>query len=697
MSIVARSMGRARPRVDAGVKVRGEARYACEYPLDRIAYVFAIQSTIAKGRIVAIDGSSCMQQPGVLALVTHENAPRLHADGPTDLAVMQSDRVVYHGQIIGAVVAETLDVARHAASLVRIDYEQEPHAVQLDTDRADLYTPQVLNGGYVPETFKGDVAAGLASAQLKLEHAYETPTLHNNPMEMHATTADWRDGAVTLYDSNQGAYAVRAAVAKLVGIPPENVRVISSYVGGGFGSKGQPHSHVLVAIMASQATGRPAKFMLTRQQMFSLAGHRTPTHQRVTLGADRDGRLISVAHDTIEQSAAVQEFAEQTGVATRVMYAAPNLRTTHRLATCDVPVPSWMRAPGECPGMFALESAIDEMAIACGVDPIAFRVTNDAKLRPEDDRPFSSRNLIACFREGARRFGWSERRMEPRTHRDGRSLVGLGVAASVYPVYFLPCAARARAEGNGTYRVAIGAVDIGQGAWTVLQQIAADALEVPLDRVTIEIGTTDFPHASVAGGSSGTTSWGSAITDACQKLRRTLEGTYGGEAPAGGITVEAETKKNPAMEQFAMYAFGAQFVEARVDIDTGEIHVPRMCGVFAAGRIINPTTARSQFIGGMTMGLSMALFERSVIDAQFGDYANHDFAGYHIATHADVGSIDIAWIDEDDPHVNAMGSKGIGEIGIVGTAAAVANAAYNATGIRVRDLPLTLDTFIGVT
>jgi xanthine dehydrogenase YagR molybdenum-binding subunit len=365
-----------------------------------------------------------------------------------------------------------------------------------------------------------------------------------------------------------------------------------------------------------------------------------------------------------------------------MMYASPNRRTSHRLAPLDVPTPSWMRAPGECPGMYALESAMDELAIACGIDPIELRVRNEPEADPEDGKPWSSRNLVACLREGAARFGWADRDPAPRSHRDGRWLVGTGVAASTYPAYRSPAQATARAEGDGRFTVQIGAADIGTGARTVLTQIAADALGVGVEDVRVEFGDSALPRAGVAGGSMGTASWGSAVVKACRALV---------EAGGEGEQTADTTDDVKAQEKLARHGFGAQFAEVRVDPETGEVRVPRMTGVFAVGRIINPITARSQFIGGMTMGLGMALLEEGIVDAQFGDHVNHDLAQYHVPANADVGEIDIAWIDEDDEHLNPMGSKGIGEIGIVGTAAAIANAVHHATGVRVRDLPVRLD------
>jgi xanthine dehydrogenase YagR molybdenum-binding subunit len=503
-------------------------------------------------------------------------------------------------------------------------------------------------------------------------------------MEPHSTLAVWEGDGVTLYDSNQGAARVRDAVAELFGLAQERVRVISPHVGGGFGSKGLPHPPTILAVLASRATGRPVKLATTRQQMFAVAGYRTPTIQRVRLGAARDGRLTALVHDAFEQTSTLKEFAEQTTVCSRMMYASANRRTTHRLAALDVPTPSWMRAPGECPGMYALESAMDELAVACGLDPVELRVRNDPETDPESGQPFSSRNLVACLREGAARFGWQQRDPTPGVRRAGRWLVGTGVAASTYPARRRAAEAFARVREDGTYVVGLAAADLGTGARTVLTQIAADALGVAPERVKLEIGDSDLPPAGVAGGSMGTTSWGAAVIAACEAL-------LSGDGDEAHVDTAEDVKAQAAL---ARHAFGAQFVEARVDVDTGEVRIPRALGVFACGRIINPKLARSQLIGGMTMGISMALHEESVLDREFGDYVNHDFAQYHVATNADIVDVDAVWVEEDDREVSPMGAKGIGEIGIVGTAAAVANAVFHATGIRVRDLPLRLDRLL---
>jgi xanthine dehydrogenase YagR molybdenum-binding subunit len=689
-------------RLDGIPKVTGAAKYSYEYPIAGVTYVVPVQSTIARGRVSSIDASAARVLPGVIAVLSHENAPLLAPLDDQDLAVFQSDAVAYRGQFVAAVVAETLETARQAASMVSVRYEEQPHDVDLRVDRSDLYKPEYVPQKaapfYAADSVQGDVEAALAAAPVSLDHIYTTPTEHHNPLEPHATLAIWSDDgngeSVTVYDTSQGVGIRLNDIATAFGLSPERVRVIAPYVGGGFGSRGFTHPYAILAIMTARVAGRPAKLALTRQQMFGPVGYRSPTIQRVRLGAGGDGQLTAIAHEVVAQTSVLYEMTEPAAVATRTMYAASNRRTTHRLVRLDLPANSWMRAPGESPGMFALESAMDELAVALGLDPIELRVRNEPAIDPETGLPFSSRGLVACLRQGAERFGWAQRDLQPRMRRAGRWLIGTGVAASTYPAVQLPATAHVAVDAAGRYRVRIAASDIGQGAWTALTQIAAEALEVPVEQVQLDIGDSALPQAFPAWGSTGTASWGWAIVDGAQKLRTRLRDEFGGVIPAAGLEADGAFNGNPEAQQFSMHAFGAQFAEVRVNEDTGEVRVPRLLGVFAAGRIVNPKTARSQLLGGMTWGLSMALHEESVLDPHFGDYVNHDFAEYHIATNADVGEIDVSWIEEDDPHVNPIGVKGIGELGIVGTAAAIANAVYHATGIRVRDLPITLDKLL---
>jgi xanthine dehydrogenase YagR molybdenum-binding subunit len=681
---LARAIGTPLDRIEGREKVTGQARYAYEHQPENVAYAEPVQAHIARGEIRSLDASETLAQPGVIAVVWNENAPELSDDADAELALFQSRRVAYRGQYVAAVVADTPEAAREGQRILRIEYDEEPHDVLLSEDHPKLYTPEKVNPSFPSDTEKGDVDGALASAAVSVDVTYRTPAFHNNPMEPHSTVAVWEGGDLTLYDSNQGAPAHRDAIAGVFDLPPERVRVISPHVGGGFGSKGTPRPNAVLAAIAAKMVERPVKVAVTRQQMFAVTGYRTPTIQRMRLGADADGTLSAISHEVVEQTSTLKEFAEQTAVATRVMYAAPNRRTAHKLARLDVPTPSWMRAPGECPGMFALESAMDELAVAAGIDPIELRARNDTDVEPESGTPFSSRNLVACLREGAERFGWAERDHSPGARRDGRWLIGTGVASSTYPAYRRAAQASARAEPDGSFTVKVGAADIGTGARTALTQIAADALGTTPANVRVEIGDSALPKAGVAGGSMGTASWGTAVFRACKAL---LAGD-GNEADAD-TSEEIEQQK-----KLARHGFGAQFAEVRVDSDSGEVRVPRLLGVFAVGRIINPKTARSQFIGGMTMGMGMALHEESVMDAEFGDYLNRDLAQYHVPACADVHEIEATWLDEDDDELNPMGSKGIGEIGIVGTAAAIGNAVYNATGKRVRELPIRLDRLI---
>ncbi|WP_030903331.1 xanthine dehydrogenase family protein molybdopterin-binding subunit [Streptomyces sp. NRRL F-5126] len=685
------AIGRDLPRRDGAAKVLGSATYAFETPLDSALHLHPVQSTIARGRVTELDTTAAEALDGVLAVLTPGTTERLASTEDRELAALQDEEVGFRGQIVAAVVADSSEVARHAAALVRVCYEQAAHDTELRADRDDLYTPDAVNPHFPSDTAEGDVDAAMAAAEVTVDETYTTAMYHNNPMEPHATTALWDpegDGFLTLWDSTQGVHSTRTTIASVFGLDEDRVRVVCPYVGGGFGSKGQPHVHVVLAALAARALpGRPVRLALTRRQMFSLAGHRTPTIQRCRLGADRAGTIAALAIDVVERTSRIKEFAEQTGMPARTMYASPNRRTTHLLAALDVPVPSWMRAPGECPGMFGPEVAMDELAERLGMDPVELRIRNEPDVEPGSGRPFSSRNLVGCLREGAARFGWSERDPRPGVRRRGDWLVGTGVASSTYPTYRMAqSTATIRLEGD-RYVTEIGAADLGTGTWTTLPQIAADALGVPVSRVEVRIGDTDLPMASVAGGSSGMTTWGSAVVEAARAFR----GRYGTEPPDGA---EATGSVGDPDEHYAMHAYGAQFAEAHVNVDTGEVRVPRLLGVFAAGRIINPRTARSQFIGGMTMGLSMALHEDSVLDPRTGHVVNHDLAEYHITANADVDEIDAHWLTEHDPHVNAMGSKGIGEIGIVGTAAAVSNAVWHACGVRVRDLPVTLDKLL---
>ena len=683
------AIGRDLARRDGPQKVRGTAVYAFETPVENAAYCHPVQATIAHGRVAVVDSVAAAAVPGVIAVVTVESAERLASTEDGELAVLQSHDVAFRGQLIGVVVAETSEAARQAADLVRVEYHELPHDTTLMADRDDLYKPDKVNPSFETDTSTGDVEAALHDAAVTVDRTYETAWVHNNPLEPHATTALWDPagrGSLTLWDSTQGVHPTRQTVGTVFGLDLEQIEVICPFVGGGFGSKGQPHANTVLAAMAARAVpGRPVKLALTRQQMFTLVGYRTPTIQHVQLGADRDGRLTALAMDVVEQSATVKEFAEQTAVASRVMYAAPNRRTSHRLASLDVPVPSWFRAPGEAPGMFGPEVAMDELAEVLGLDPIELRIRNEPETDPEDGRPWSSRHLVECLREGAERFGW-DARTAPRTHREGNWWVGLGVAASIYPTQRMPESTAVIRLEDGRYIVEIGAADLGTGTWTTLPQVAADALGVDVDDVEVRIGDTKYPMASVAGGSSGMNTWGSAIVVAAGQFREKF-----GPRPEDGDEAEGSVGDAPTDDDHSQYAFGAQFVEARVDADTGEVRVPRMLGVFAAGRIVNPRLARSQLLGGMTMGLSMALHEHSVNDPAIGQVMTHDLAEYHVVANADVGDVQAHWIDEYDPYVNAMGTKGIGEIGIVGVAAAVSNAVHNAVGVRVRNLPITLD------
>ncbi len=693
-----RSVGSRYARVDGPEKVTGRATYAVEHGeesgvVDPL-HLWLVTSTVAKGRVTGVDPAAALAHDGVVAVLDHTNAPRLAQTDNAELAILQGPEVGFRGQIVAVVVAETIEAAREGAALVQVAYDTEPHEAELREDNA-TYRPDSVNPDQDTDTDEGDVDAALREADVVVEETYRTAYEHNNPLEPHATVARWveEDGrdVLSLFDSTQGVHGVVQALAPMLGLEPDQLRVRAPYVGGGFGSKGEAHAHVMAAALAARTTGgRPVKLAVTRQQMFALTGYRTATISHFRLGATADGRLTAIEHRVQEQTSAIREFAEQTGAPARMMYAGANRRTSHRLAVLDVAVPSWMRAPGEMPGMYAHEVAMDELAVACGLDPVELRLRNDPDVDPETGKPFHDRRLADCLRRGAERFGWADRPAEPRATRDGDWWVGTGVAAATYPAMRQPAnAARIRALDGGRYAVAIGSVDIGTGARTVLTQIAADALDVAPDAVDLEIADSRLPTASVAGGSSGTSSWGTAIVAAAQRFRADH-----GPEPAAGAETTAAPADDPEAQAYAFHSFGAVFAEVRVHRWTGELRVPRLLGVYSVGRIVNPVTARSQLIGGLTMGLSAALHEESWRDPRFGHVVTQDLATYHVASHADVLDIDAEWLEESDELFTPMGSRGIGEIGIVGTPAAVVNAAYHATGVRVRSIPVTADRFL---
>ncbi|MGW5037506.1 xanthine dehydrogenase family protein molybdopterin-binding subunit [Streptomyces parvulus] len=684
-------LGAPAERREGREKVTGTARYAAEYDSADRAHAWPVPATVARGRVIAVDAAAALALPGVLAVLTHENAPRLGDPDDPVLAVLQSPRVPHRGWFVALVVAETLEAARAGAAAVRVTYETEGADVTLTASHPEAYVPDSANGGFPAVTEKGDPDGAFASSAARLDVGYTVPPLHNHPMEPHASTARWEGDRLTVYSSSQGTSAVRAELARLFGLPEDRITVRSEHVGGGFGSKGTPRPEVVLAAMAARETGRPVTLALPRRYLPAVVGHRAPTLHRLRLGADADGRLTSLTHEVTTHTSRVKEFVEQAAVPARVMYAAPTMRTLHRVAALDVPTPSWMRAPGECPGMYALESAMDELAVEVGVDPVELRIRNEPETEPESGKPFSSRSLVECLRDGARRFGWERRDPRPRSGEEGPLLIGTGVASATYPVLVGPGVASARALPGGDFLVRVNATDIGTGARTVLAQIAADALGAPLDAVRVEIADSDIGFGSVAGGSSGTASWGSAVHEACARLSGMLA-RRSEPLPEEGLVAEADTSgKADAESPYARHAFGAHFAEVAVDTVSGEVRVTRLLGVFASGRILNARTARSQFIGGMTMGLGMALTEDSTMDPAFGDFTQSDLASYHVPAHADVVAPEAYWVEEADDHLNPMGSKGIGEIGIVGTAAAVGNAVHHATGIRFRELPLTPD------
>ncbi|MBD2758825.1 xanthine dehydrogenase family protein molybdopterin-binding subunit [Yimella sp. cx-573] len=691
-----RSVGTPVRRVDGPLKVTGTAPYAYEHDVENPCYLWPVTAPIAKGRIVRIDTNRANAVPGVLHVLTHDNSPRLKVKTDAALWIMQGPEIAHFGQIVGGVVAETPEAAREAAELVEVICEQEDAKVEFDPHDPDVESPRLVLMRRGTET-KGDLDQGWREAVHRVDAHYANPAHFHAQMEPHAVIAIWHDTEtrdpratrLTLFDTNQGPIIHRTLLPPLLGLLPNQVEIISPYVGGGFGGKAFPHPHIALAAMAAKVVRpRPVKLALTRQQMFMNVGHRPEASQHIRLGATADGQLTAVEHFSTQAASRLKRNIDQACWATRMMYATPNRHTQHRAVNLDLPPETWMRAPGDFNGMFALESAMDELAHQVGIDPLELRVRNEPEVDPENGKPWSTRALVPCLRRGAELFGWHQRQDVGGRH-DGEWQIGLGLASTCFPNQHITSLFARVTYTGGKYVVQMQASDIGTGAHTVLRQIAADALEVPVDHVETDIGRTGTPMAIMAGGSQGTYEWGNAVVAACEKLRRKH-----GDNPPDGASARAQGRPPRGASKYSRHAFGAQFAEVAVSSVTSEVRVRRLLGVYAAGTIINPLTARSQMIGGMTMAMSAALFEESYRDPRFGHVVNGDLAGYHIAAHADVAELEVEFLPEHDEWFGANGAKGIGEMAMVGTPAAIANAIFNATGIRLRHTPFTPSALI---
>jgi xanthine dehydrogenase YagR molybdenum-binding subunit len=729
------AVGRPVDRVDGRRKITGEAPYAAERRYDRLAYAALVLSTIARGRIVAIDTAAARSSPGFLAILTHENAPPLRkpADGDAgeDRLPLADDIVHYAGQHVALVIADTLERAQHAASQVRVRYREEEPVLTL-----------TAAGAHAPELWfkeplqyqRGDVAAALREpGVVKIAAIYETPIETHNPLEPSATVASWDGDRLTVADSTQAVVDTRDFLAGVFGLPKENVRVLCPFTGGGFGCKGSQWSHTTLAALAARVTGRPVQLNLTREQMFTAVGRRPPTVQTLALAARPAGTLTALRHETLQATSTTTDFVEPCGFTTsKVLYACPNVSVPHRLCRVNIAPPTFMRAPGECTGTYALESAMDELAYALRMDPIALRLKNHADRDPVAGKPWSSKHLKECYARGAERFGWARRTPEPRSMRDGDLLVGWGMATAVYPGYRAASSARVTLAADGRALVQSATQDLGTGSYTVFTQIAADALGLPVERVTFELGDTDLPEAPGSGGSVSVASVSEALLRVAEALKSKLlalaaaspssplagltadrctlaEGRLvaAGDPSRGlsyteilkrsgqpSLTVEARAKPDSRWDGYVIHSWGAQFCEVKIDPLLPRVQVTRWVSALDVGRVLNPKTSRSQVLGGVTMGIGMALLEHTVHDPRTGRPVTANLADYAVPVNADVPEIEVELLDNPDPIINTLGCRGIGEIGITGVAAAIANAVYHATGRRVRDLPITPDKLL---
>ena len=729
-------------RVDGRLKVTGAAKYSAEYELPNMAFAILITSTIAKGRIKTIDSKQAERASGVLAVISHLNSPKVPGYAQNDhpaqpatqgkpLLAFKEDIVYSNGQPIAMVVADTLERALYAASLVKVQYTTEPHATNFEANRDKAIVPtQAKENPKAPVAdYNRGIPDAFKSGAIKLESEYVLPTEFHNPMELQSIIAHWEaENKLTVYDKTQAVKGTQSAFAKEWNIPLENVKIIATFVGGAFGNGLHTWPHETAAIIAAKKVNRPVKLMLTREQMFFMVGYRPHTWQKIGMSATPDGKITAITHEAIGQTSSYEEFTESVLQQTRMMYTSPNVSTRYRILPLDVSTPIWMRGPGEATGAFALESAMDEMAYQLKIDPLEFRLKNYTDIDPDSNKPWSTKFLKECYTEGAKRIGWSKRRLEPGALQNGEWLVGYGMGVGTFGANRRPASARARLVANGTVLIQSATTDIGPGTGTAMVQIAADALGMPTNKIRFELGNSTFPNAPSQGGSSTVNSVGAAVQEACMALKQKLQQVAGASFTAANpddvvingkdislasnasakmtfadiikqnngqeIEVTAESKPGKERDNYSMYSFSVHFAEVHVHPVTGVVRVKKIVSCADAGTVVNTKTSGNQMIGGAVGGIGMALMEGAVIDDRFGRYVTKDLAEYHVPVHADAPPIEVYFVNKPDPHVNQLGTKGIGEIAIIGVAPAIANAVFNATGKRIRNLPITPDKII---
>ncbi|MBB3314865.1 xanthine dehydrogenase YagR molybdenum-binding subunit [Rhizobium sp. BK181] len=730
-------IGTARTRVDGPQKVTGGARYAADFNQPGQAYAAIVSSTIGLGTVTDIDSTSAEKMPGVIAVISHHNAERLPylphraiidpASGDR-LHVLQDDKVRFYGQPVAVVVADSIDHAERAAAELHISYE----AQQPLTDPTDRRVERIIPEAGSVDRSRGDANKAVAEAPVVIDETYNIARENHNPMEPHATVASWSGDRVTLWSKSQYLVNEQAEIAAVFGLPLENVEVICPFIGGAFGTSLRTWPHVTLAALAARQIRRPVKLVLTRKQMFFTTGHRPRTFQRVALGATSEGRLTAVIHEGTGETSRYEQFTEALTSVTDYLYSCPNVQTGYRLAQLDTSTPNHMRGPGEASGIFALESAIDELSYKLGIDPIELRRRNEPDIDEGENKPFSSRSLIQCYDLGAERFGWKRRTTQPRSMRDGRLLIGMGTASATYPAFHAPANARVRLLADGTAEVEAAASDMGPGTYTSMSQVAAEFLGLPLERIRFKLGRSDYPQTPSHGGSWTMASVGSAIRAACLEVQAeaTRLATTSANLPVSGTSIEdfewregtlrrrgeaslgisyqdivvanrgpieasGSAQRDPSVaERYSMHSFGAVFAEVAIDPDVGTITVRRIVGAYGIGRVVNPLLARSQCTGGMIGGMGMALMEQTALDPRDGRPVNAHMADYLMPVNLDIPTLEAHFVEEVDPHVNPLGVKGLGEIALVGTAPAIANAIFHATGKRVRTLPIRIEDML---